>query len=247
VHLEAAGRWDISTGTTGQEIEDGRGSERGDDALDETRLGVFPEGGEGNAVAEHRFEYQQELEGIVEGCARARLEAGCIRHRGVHAFEELPDYYVPWLDKQQKTRMRDLKSPGIAALSCHGKLDKGRADRDGAQQLDELQERERWRIVFDIAPKNGYRMLMMVFRSDRERRRFRNQQRRADGDGNDDYAIRRMGPNGKAEFVRAEGAAICGFDRRIHKIMLDGNNGDMQTTGCWATARRAKSRSSNLV
>jgi hypothetical protein len=86
---------------------------------------------------------------------------------------------------------------------------------------------ERWRIVFDIAPKNGFRMLMDgfpgVIASD------------------DDFGINGDGlmvtettitqfegwdSNGKAEFVRARKALqYAGSIDEFTKIMLDGNNG----------------------
>src|SRR2546421_10501926 len=59
-------------------------------------------------------EYQHELQGIVDGL-RARLgsELEVDDIVAFNAFEELPDYYVPWLNKQQKTaKTPDLKSPG---------------------------------------------------------------------------------------------------------------------------------------
>src|SRR5439155_9213470 len=55
-------------------------------------------------------------------------------------------------------------------------------------------------------------------RGDRERRRFWEQKRRAEGDGNDDHAIRRMGPERQGRICAGtEGATVCGHDRRIHK------------------------------
>jgi len=44
-----------------------RGGERGDDAFHGTRLGIFPESRARNAVPKIDAEYQQELQGIVEG------------------------------------------------------------------------------------------------------------------------------------------------------------------------------------
>jgi len=52
-------------------------------------------------------EYQQELPGIVEGLragSGSKLDVDDIV--AFNAFEELPDYYVPWLNKQQKRRRR---------------------------------------------------------------------------------------------------------------------------------------------
>jgi len=54
-------------------------------------------------------EYQQELEGIVEGLrGRTGSKLDVYDIVAFNAFEELPDYYVPWLDKQQRHRMRRI-------------------------------------------------------------------------------------------------------------------------------------------
>jgi hypothetical protein len=175
-------------------------------------------------------EYQQELQGIVEGLrARTGSKLDVYDIVAFNAFEELPDYYVPWLDKQQKTpNAPNLKSPG----NCSAFVATGSWTKDGQiviahNNWTSYKNGERWRIVFDIAPKNGYRMLMDgfpgVIASD------------------DDFGINRDGlmvtettitqfegwdPNGKAEFVRARKALqYAGSIDEYTKIMLDGNNG----------------------
>src|ERR1700674_4689031 len=111
-------------------------------------------------------EYQQELQGIVEGLrARtgAKLDVGDIV--AFNAFEELRDDYVPWLNKQQKTaKAPNLKSPG----NCSAFVATGSWTKDGLivmahNNWTSYRNGERWRIVFDIAPKNGYRILMDGF------------------------------------------------------------------------------------
>ncbi len=48
-------------------------------------------------------EYQEELQGIVEGLhARTNSKLDVNDIVALNAFEELPDYYVPWYNKQQK-------------------------------------------------------------------------------------------------------------------------------------------------
>jgi len=175
-------------------------------------------------------EYQQELEGIVEGLrARTGSKLDVYDIVAFNAFEELPDYYVPWLDKQQKTpNAPNLKSPG----NCSAFVATGSWTKDGQivmahNNWTSYKNGERWRIVFDIAPKNGYRMLMDgfpgVIASD------------------DDFGINSDGlmvtettitqfegwdPNGKAEFVRARKALqYAGSIDEYTEIMLDGNNG----------------------
>ncbi len=175
-------------------------------------------------------EYQQELQGIVDGLrARTGSKLDVYDIAAFNAFEELPDYYVPWLNKRQKTaNAPNLKSPG----NCSAFVATGSWTKDGQivmahNNWTNYKNGERWRIVFDIAPKNGYRMLMDgfpgVIASD------------------DDFGINSDGlmvtettitqfegwdPNGKAEFVRARKALQYGGSiDEYTKIMLDGNNG----------------------
>ena len=175
-------------------------------------------------------EYQQELQGIVEGLqARTGSKLDVDDIVAFNAFEELPDYYVPWLNKQQKTGLApDLKSPG----NCSAFVATGSWTKDGQivmahNNWTSYRNGERWRIVFDIAPKNGYRILMDgfpgVIASD------------------DDFGINSDGlmvtettitqfegwdPNGKPEFVRARKALqYAGSIDEYTNIILDGNNG----------------------
>jgi len=196
-------------------------------------------------------EYQQELQGIVEGLrARTGSKLDVDDIVAFNAFEELPDYYVPWLNKQQKTgQAPDLKSPG----NCSAFVATGSWTKDGQivmahNNWTSYRNGERWRIVFDIAPKNGYRILMDgfpgVIASD------------------DDFGINSDGlmvtettitqfegwdPNGKPEFVRA-GRRYSTRARSTNTQISywTGTTGDMQTTGCSVTGRPAKSRNSNL-
>jgi Phospholipase B len=175
-------------------------------------------------------EYQRELQGIVEGVhARTGSKLDVDDLVAMNAFEELPDYYVPWLDNHEKTpNAPDLKSPG----NCSAFVANGKWTKDGQivmahNNWTNYMNGERWRIIFDIAPKNGYRMLMDgfpgVIASD------------------DDFGINSDGlmvtettitlfegwdPNGKAEFVRARKALQYGSSIDDYtRIMLDGNNG----------------------
>lgn len=175
-------------------------------------------------------EYQQELQGIVEGLrARSESQLDIDDLVAFNAFEELPDYYVPWLDKQQKTPAAPaLKSPGnCSAFIATGKWTKDHRIVIAHNNWTSYLAGERWRIVFDIVPASGYRILMDgfpgVIASD------------------DDFGITSSGlmvtettitqfegwdPNGKAEFVRARKALqyANSIDEFI-RIMLDGNNG----------------------
>jgi hypothetical protein len=175
-------------------------------------------------------EYQQELQGIADGLhARTGSTLDVDDIVAFNAFEELPDYYVPWLNKQQKAaRAPNLKSPGnCSAFVATGSWTKGGQIVMAHNNWTNYMNGERWRMVFDIAPKNGYRILMDgfpgVIASD------------------DDFGINSEGlmvtettitqfegwdPHGKAEFVRARKALqYASSIDEYTKIMLDGNNG----------------------
>jgi hypothetical protein len=176
------------------------------------------------------LEYQQELQGIVDGLhARTGSTLDVDDIVAMNAFEELPDYYVPWYNKQQNVaHAPNLKSPG----NCSAFVATGSWTKDGQivmahNNWTNYSNGERWRIVFDIAPKTGHRILMDgfpgVIASD------------------DDFGINSDGlmvtettitqfegwdPDGKAEFVRARKALQYAESiDEYTKIMLDGNNG----------------------
>src|ERR1700733_13247591 len=56
-------------------------------------------------------EYQQELQGIADGVKAHGVDLDVYDIVALNAFEEVPDYYVPWLNKQQKS----AKAPKLAA------------------------------------------------------------------------------------------------------------------------------------
>lgn len=175
-------------------------------------------------------EYQQELEGIVEGLrARTKSKLDVDDIVAMNAFEELPEYYVPWYNKQQKTaNAPDLKSPGnCSAFVATGSWTKGGQIVMAHNNWTSYANGERWRIIFDMMPRSGYRILMDgfpgVIASD------------------DDFGINSDGlmvtettitqfegwdPDGKAEFVRARKALqYAGSIDEYTKIMLEENNG----------------------
>ena len=88
-------------------------------------------------------EYQQELQGIAEGLnARTGSPLDVYDIVAMNSFEEVPDYYVPWLNKQEKAaNPPKLKSPGnCSAFVATGSWTKDGQDRHRPQQLDELCE-----------------------------------------------------------------------------------------------------------
>ena len=174
-------------------------------------------------------EYQQELNGIVAGVQARHVDLDIDDIVALNAFEEVPDYYVPWLNEKEKVaNAPKLTSPGnCSAFVATGSWTKDHRIVMAHNNWTSYINGERWTIVFDIAPDHGFRMIMDGFPgviiSD------------------DDFGVNSDGlmvtettisgfkgwdPNGKPEFVRARKALQYGtsIDDFV-KIMLDGNNG----------------------
>jgi hypothetical protein len=172
-------------------------------------------------------EYRGEIDGIVAGLAGKGIIADRWDLVALNAIEELPYYYVPWLDR------REGKTPtSHAPGNCSAFVATGSYTRDGRIVMGHngwtnYVVGARWNIVFDLKPNAGARILMDglpgVIVSD------------------DDFAINSAGmmitettitqfegwdPRGKPEFARARKAMQ--YSRSIDefvRIMLDGNNG----------------------
>ncbi len=174
-------------------------------------------------------EYQQELQGIADGLKAKGVAMDLWDVVALNAFEEVPDYYVPWLDKQQKrANAPRLTSPGnCSAFVATGSFTKAGQIVIAHNAWTSYYTGERWNIIFDIQPEHGHRMLMDGFPgvivSD------------------DDFTVNDAGlmstettitqffgfdPNGKPEFVRARKAMqyAASIDEYV-AIMKDGNNG----------------------
>jgi hypothetical protein len=189
-------------------------------------------------------EYQAELQGIVEGLRARQVKLDLYDIVALNAFMELADYYVPWLDKQTSSQndgqrggqaIGAHKGPAAAAMHeghCSAFVATGSYTKDhqivmAHNNWTSYMEGARWKIIFDIVPQTGYRMLTDgypgVIVSD------------------DDFGVNSAGlmvtettitdfhgwdPSGKAEFVRARKAMqYAGSIDQYVKIMLDGNNG----------------------
>src|SRR5579862_6591303 len=173
-------------------------------------------------------EYQQELRGMVNGLRVQGTNLDLDDLVAFNAFSELPDYYVPWLSSQEHKRPSMHETPEhCSAFVATGSWTRNHDIVMAHSNWTTYMEGSRWRIIFDIVPRSGYRMLMDgfpgVIASD------------------DDFGVNSAGmmitettisnfhgwdPNGKPEFVRARKAmqyadSIDGYV----KIMLDGNNG----------------------
>jgi hypothetical protein len=103
-------------------------------------------------------EYQEELTGIVAG-VNAKLGDGKIDIKDIVAINsllEIPDYYVPWLEKQAKP---------TPAEHCSAIVATGSWTTDGKIVLahnnwTEYLIGERWNILMDIVPEKGNRIFM---------------------------------------------------------------------------------------
>ena len=144
-------------------------------------------------------------------------------------MEELPDYYVPYVNRQEKRADAPvLKAPGnCSALVATGSMTKDHKPVIAHSNWTDIAVGTRWTIIFDIVPTHGYHMLMDGFPgvivSD------------------DDFGINSEGlmvtettitgydlfdPDGTPEFVRARRALqyASSIDQCV-AIMLNRNNG----------------------
>jgi Phospholipase B len=172
-------------------------------------------------------EFQTEIDGIVRGLNDRGVKADRWDIVALNALEELPYYYVPWLDKKQG-RLATTHAPGnCSAIVATGSYTKDHRIVMGHNIWTDYIVGERWNIIFDIKPARGNRILMDglpgVITSD------------------DDFGINSAGimitettitgftsfdPAGSPEFYRARKAMQYSnsIDDYV-RIMLDGNNG----------------------
>ena len=174
-------------------------------------------------------EYQQELQGISEGLKAHGVKLDVDDLVAFNAFEEVPDYYVPWLNKKEKVANAPrLVAPGnCSAFIATGSMTKDHKIVIAHNNWTSYLAGERWVIMFDIVPEHGNRILMDgfpgVITSD------------------DDFGINSASimssettitqfegwdPNGKPEFVRSRKALqyANSIDDYV-RIIKDGNNG----------------------
>jgi hypothetical protein len=174
-------------------------------------------------------EYQQELQGIADGVKAHGVDLDLYDIVALNAFLELPDYYVPWLNKREKqARAPKLKAPGhCSAFIATGAYTKDHQIVIAHNNWTGYLDGERWVIIFDIVPQHGQRILMDgfpgVITSD------------------DDFGVNAAGimitettitqfegwdPKGKPEFVRSRKALQYAesIDDYV-RIIKEGNNG----------------------
>jgi len=105
-------------------------------------------------------EFQAEIDGIVRGLNDRGVKADRWDIVALNALEELPYYYVPWLDKKQG-RMATTHAPGnCSAMVATGSYTKDHRIVMGHNTWTDYVKGPRWNIIFDIKPQRGFRMLM---------------------------------------------------------------------------------------
>jgi len=174
-------------------------------------------------------EYQQELQGIVDGLKAKGVQLDLWDIVALNAMEELPDYYLPWLERQQKHASVFVRRPvgHCSAFVATGSMTKDHKPVIAHSNWTNFPVGSRWTVIFDMVPTHGYRMIQDGFPgvivSD------------------DDFGINSAGlmvtettitgfslfdPKGKPEFSRARKALqYAGNIDEYVKIMVDGNNG----------------------
>ena len=175
------------------------------------------------------LEYQQELQGIADGVKAHGVDLDVYDIVALNAFEEVPDYYVPWLNKREKqARAPKLKAPGnCSAFIATGAYTKDHQIVIAHNNWTSYLAGERWVVIFDILPQHGQRILMDgfpgVITSD------------------DDFGVNAAGimitettiaqfegwdPKGKPEFMRSRKALQYAesIDDYV-RIIKEGNNG----------------------
>ena len=174
-------------------------------------------------------EYQAEMKGITEGLNSRGVKMDLDDVVALNAFMELPDYYAPWYDEHHKVAGAPHRKVlgHCSAFVATGDWTKDHKIVIAHNNWTSYLQGERWRVIFDIQPEHGYRMI---------------------GDGfpgvivsDDDFTINSSGlmvtettisafhgwdPNGIPEFARArEAMQYAGSIDDYVKIMLKGNNG----------------------
>jgi hypothetical protein len=174
-------------------------------------------------------EYQQELEGVAKGVQSKGVKLDVWDIVALNGGIELPEYYVPWLNKQKKVANAPPIAPAgrCSAFIATGSYTKGGKIVIAHNNWSGYAEGSRWTMMFDIQPAHGHRILM-------------------DGEpgvitSQDDFGVNDAGlmitettitqftgwdPDGKPEFVRSRKALQYGstIDEYV-ALIKEGNNG----------------------
>jgi hypothetical protein len=111
-------------------------------------------------------EYRQELEGIARGAQSAGVKVDVWDVVALNGGLELPEYYVPWLDKREKAAGKLESVPEIRPEGrCSAFIATGSYTKDGKiviahNNWSSYADGSRWTVIFDIKPAAGHRMVM---------------------------------------------------------------------------------------
>jgi hypothetical protein len=182
-------------------------------------------------------QYREELQGIADGLKARGVALDLWDVVVMNGSMELSPYYTNWYDKQHQ--LSSVRRP--VPEHCSAFVAVGSYTRDGKVVIahnnwTEYKDGSRWNIIFDIAPSEGYRLLM-------------------DGmpgliHSGDDYGVNSAGlaitettigdfvgfdPKGIPEFERARKAMQYAVNiDDFARIMKDGDNGGYANT--WLVA-----------
>ncbi|MGB8258865.1 MAG: C45 family peptidase [Terracidiphilus sp.] len=174
-------------------------------------------------------EYQQELEGIAKGVQSKGGKLDVWDIVALNGGIELPQYYVPWLNKRQHAENAPPIHPEghCSAFIATGSYTRGGKIVIAHNNWSSYADGARWTVIFDIQPAKGHRILM-------------------DGEpgvitSQDDFGVNDAGlmvtettitqfegwnPDGKPEFVRSRKALqYAGSIAEYVALLREGNNG----------------------
>lgn len=106
--------------------------------------------------------YQEELEGIAKGAQSKRVKVDVWDIVALNGNIELPEYYVPWLNKQEHAANPPQVHPQgrCSAFIATGSYTQGGKIVIAHNNWTGYADGERWTIIFDIQPNQGHHMLM---------------------------------------------------------------------------------------
>jgi hypothetical protein len=107
-------------------------------------------------------EYQQELKGIAKGVQSKGIKLDLWDIVALNGAIELPDYYVPWLDKRDHAANAPHIAPQgrCSAFIATGSYTKGGKIVIAHNNWTSYADGTRWTVIFDIQPEHGHRILM---------------------------------------------------------------------------------------
>lgn len=105
-------------------------------------------------------EYRAELDGIVAGLAAKGVAVDRWDIVALNSIEEIPGYYLPWLQKQQGQTPITHAPGNCSAFVATGDWTKDHRIVMGHNAWTNYITGERWNIVFDIKPARGHRIVM---------------------------------------------------------------------------------------